>query len=128
MGKLLLTHPGYSAHVLTLRCRRDKTVRILTATNVSLLTVALTAMRQVEDHYRSLSRELTLAEWRRRAPAEALHRQRHAPDFSAATAALSPMHDLGQPELGEQRGIEEGADMRNALVCQRQHLDLERLM
>jgi cardiolipin synthase len=38
---LLLTHPGYSAHVLTLRCRSDQTVRMVTATNVSFLTVAL---------------------------------------------------------------------------------------
>jgi cardiolipin synthase len=38
---LLLTRPGYSAHVLTLRYRRDQTVRMVTATNVSLLTVAL---------------------------------------------------------------------------------------
>jgi cardiolipin synthase A/B len=38
---LLLTRPGYSAHVLTVRYRRDQTVRMVTATNLSLLTLAL---------------------------------------------------------------------------------------
>ena len=41
IGRLLLTAPGYSAYVLTFRCRRDQTVRMVTATNVTFLTVAL---------------------------------------------------------------------------------------
>ena len=70
--------------MLTLRDRTDQTVRMSTATEVSVLTVALylldlaikvvmcvsrsltTDIRRVEDHYRSLCRKLTLAEWRRR--------------------------------------------------------------
>jgi phosphatidylserine/phosphatidylglycerophosphate/cardiolipin synthase-like enzyme len=51
-----------------------------------------------------------------------------AAECSAAMTAVLPTHHLGQSELGEQRGIEEGADMRNALVRQREHLDLECLM
>jgi hypothetical protein len=122
IGRLLLTGPDYSAYVLTFSCRRDQTVRMVTATNVTFLTVAVylldlaikvvalglvpegrrpspatawlllilllpvigllafwlivsvmcvsrsltMAMSQVEDHYRSLSSELTLEEWRRR--------------------------------------------------------------
>jgi Phospholipase_D-nuclease N-terminal len=41
IGRLLLTGPGYSAHVLTFSCRRDQTVRLVTATNVTFLTVAI---------------------------------------------------------------------------------------
>ena len=38
---------------------------MVTTTNATFLTVAL-YLRHVEDHYRSLSRELTLDEWLRR--------------------------------------------------------------
>ena len=38
---MLLTRPGYSAHVLTLGFRSYQTVRMVTATNVSILTVTL---------------------------------------------------------------------------------------
>ena len=38
---MLLTRPGYSAHVLTFRLRSYQTVRMVTATNVSILTVTL---------------------------------------------------------------------------------------
>jgi hypothetical protein len=41
IGRLLLTAPGYSAHVLTFSCRRDQTVRMVTASNVTFLTVAI---------------------------------------------------------------------------------------
>jgi cardiolipin synthase A/B len=41
IGRLLLTAPGYSAHVLTFSCQRDQTVRMVTATNVTFFTVAL---------------------------------------------------------------------------------------
>ena len=41
IGKLLLTGPGYSAYVLTFSCRRDQTVHMVTATNVTFLTVAI---------------------------------------------------------------------------------------
>ena len=41
IGRLLLTLPGYSAHVLTYRCGTDQTIRMVTATNVSILTVTL---------------------------------------------------------------------------------------
>ena len=41
-------------------------------------------LQAVEDHYRSVSRELTLEEWSAPAPRTALGRQRHAPDRRAA--------------------------------------------
>ena len=41
IGRLLLTGPGYSAYVLTFRCRRDQSVRMVTATDVTFLTVAI---------------------------------------------------------------------------------------
>ena len=40
IGRLLLTAPGYSAYVRTFSCRRGQTIRMVTATNVTFLTVA----------------------------------------------------------------------------------------
>ena len=41
IGRLLLTVPGYSAHVLTFRCETDQTMRMVTATDVTFLIVAI---------------------------------------------------------------------------------------
>jgi hypothetical protein len=41
IGRLLLTVPGYSAYVLTFRCGTHQTIRMVTATNVTFLTVAI---------------------------------------------------------------------------------------
>ena len=79
---------------------------------------------------RSLSlavQELTHAEWNRRPLRKRYIDNVMRFDFSALQQLLSPTRPLQAGRTGEQR-IEEGADMRNALVCQRQHLNLERLM
>jgi hypothetical protein len=41
IGRLLLTTPGYSAHVLTFSRGRSQTMPMVTATDVTFLTVAI---------------------------------------------------------------------------------------
>src|SRR4029434_6198718 len=58
------------------------------------------------------------------AAGEALHRQCDAPDIGSAVVFL-PDHNLSQSELLKQCGVEEAADVRDALLAQSQHLQLE---
>src|SRR4029453_7706097 len=48
--------------------------------------------------------------------------------FRRSNRGLVRAYGFWEPELGEQRGIEEAAHMGNAPVGQRQHLKLERTM
>ena len=76
----------------------DDTVGVIGSSNMDMRSFALNyevslmllgedvvqRLQAVEDHYRSVSRELSLEEWRRPSLARALGRQRHATDRRAA--------------------------------------------
>ena len=97
IGRLLLTAPGYSAYVRTFSCRRGQTIRMVTATNVTFLTVAsshrplvpagstLNTLVVLNRRLRGCPRrgELTPDEWARRPP-----RKRYLDNVMRLTSAL----------------------------------------